>query len=173
MTCRVKLALEFPQWIGEQFEGGCYKCPSRYGYAGKPEYCRGPGNEALCERCWDREVEDMNLNLDRNDAENYCDMPLQAEDDNGNTNEEVRQAKDSGALKDGETGLSRYKEWLRNAERRVCGEQAIQHLKKHMDGQTDEDHLIAAIWNICEVAWAEGKTKKLVEIMERYKNEDA
>ena len=114
----------------------------------------------------------MNLDLDRNEAKNCWEMPWLDEDDNGNKNEEGRHEKERGALKDGETGVPRYKEWLRNAQRRVFGEQAIQHLKKHMDGWTDEDHLIAAIWNICEVAWAEGKTKKLVEIMDRYKDAD-
>ena len=173
MTCRVKLALECPECVGDQFEGGCYNCPSRYGYAGKPEYCRGPGNESLCKCCWDRGVEDMNLNLDRNEAKNCWEMPWLDEDDNGNKNEEGRQAKERAILKDGETGVPRYKEWLRNAQRYVYGDQAIRHLQKHMDGQTDEDHLIAAFWNICGLAWADGKTKKLVEIMERYKNADA
>ena len=41
-----------------------------------------------------------------------------------------------------------------------------------LDGQTDEDNLIAAFRNICEVAWEEGKTKKLVKIMERMGTRD-
>jgi hypothetical protein len=36
-----------------------------------------------------------------------------------------------------------------------------------MDGQTDEDHLIAAIWNLCGLAWTEEKRPEMQDIPSR------
>ena len=41
---------------------------------------------------------------------------------------------------------------------------ALRHLFKYMDGWTDEDHLIAAIWNLCGLAWTEEKHSELMDI---------
>ncbi len=38
---------------------------------------------------------------------------------------------------------------------------------KYMDGWTDEDHLIAAIWNLCGLAWTEEKRPELMDIPAR------
>lgn len=55
MTCRERLFVEHPEYIGDRFVGGCSGCPKDYGYARDPELCR-PG-EKNCRKCWDREVE--------------------------------------------------------------------------------------------------------------------
>jgi hypothetical protein len=36
-----------------------------------------------------------------------------------------------------------------------------------MDGWTDEDHLISAIWNLCGLAWTEEKRPELMDIPAR------
>ena len=35
---------------------------------------------------------------------------------------------------------------------------------KYLDGQKDEDHLIAAIWNLCGLAWTEEKRPEMMDI---------
>ena len=44
---------------------------------------------------------------------------------------------------------------------------AMRHLVKYMDGWTDEDHLISAIWNLCGLAWTEEKKPELMDIPAR------
>ena len=62
MTCREKLAMEYPKDVREKWLGGCYGCPHRHGYAKRPEECgvRFEPSYELCTRCWDREVEEQN-----------------------------------------------------------------------------------------------------------------
>lgn len=38
---------------------------------------------------------------------------------------------------------------------------AMRHLLKYMDGQTDEDHLCAAAWNLLCAMWTEDKMAKV------------
>lgn len=54
MTCREKLQLEYPDRIGDQWEGGCCGCPSMRGYLDDPpeEWCK----KIRCAECWDREI---------------------------------------------------------------------------------------------------------------------
>lgn len=44
---------------------------------------------------------------------------------------------------------------------------AIRHLLKYMDGQTDEDHLCAAAWNILGAMWTEEKRPEMQDIPTR------
>lgn len=46
---------------------------------------------------------------------------------------------------------------------------AIRHLFKYMDGQTDEDHLCAAAWNILGAMWTEEKKPAMQDIPTRFK----
>ena len=43
----------------------------------------------------------------------------------------------------------------------------LRHLLKYMDGQTDEDHLVAAAWNILGAMWTEEKHPELQDIPAR------
>ena len=54
MTCREKLEIEYPESASKKLADGC---PNDYGYARDPKYC-DPFTEK-CERCWDREVEEI------------------------------------------------------------------------------------------------------------------
>lgn len=54
MTCREKLAMEHPNYIGDEYIGGCYGCPSTHGYLEDPEVCII--NRDACAKCWDREI---------------------------------------------------------------------------------------------------------------------
>lgn len=197
MTCREMLALEYPEWVGDQFESGCYCCPMTYGYAGKPGYCSGPGNESLCKCCWDREVEDIHLNPGWNGKEKDWDMDWENEEDDSNEEESTIKSNGemtvfaSGAVRDKKTGKGRCdllpacvllrlaRHYERGAERfgpynwkqgipcHSFVDSALRHMLKYMDGWTDEDHLIAAIWNLCGLAWTEEKLPELMDIPER------
>ena len=68
-----------------------------------------------------------------------------------------------------ERGAERYGEynWQQGIPCHSFVDSAMRHLLKYMDGQTDEDHLIAAIWNLCGLAWTEEKLPELMDIPER------
>ena len=62
MTCREKLKIEHPEYVDSYYIGGCDSCPHVFGYAKKPYYCDGNGdNDETCTQCWDREVEEPNV----------------------------------------------------------------------------------------------------------------
>ena len=46
---------------------------------------------------------------------------------------------------------------------------AIRHLFEYMDGQTNEDHLAAAAWNILGAMWTEEKRPEMQDIPTRFK----
>lgn len=48
---------------------------------------------------------------------------------------------------------------------------ALRHIFKYMAGYTDEDHLIAALWNLACLAETEEKRPDLMDIPARCKNE--
>lgn len=61
MTCREKLKLEHPTCVDDRNCGGCYGCPSEYGYLGIPEYCPHHSDTNACTKCWDREIPDNDI----------------------------------------------------------------------------------------------------------------
>lgn len=68
MTCREKLAMEYPEYVDKQYVGGARHCPHDYGYLKRPDYCPLDmgANEKVCKRCWDREIPDESKeNLER------------------------------------------------------------------------------------------------------------
>lgn len=52
MTCREKLAMEYPDKIDPASAGGCVGCPGDYGYSSISATDCGGG----CTECWDREI---------------------------------------------------------------------------------------------------------------------
>lgn len=168
MTCREKLKMEHPEELDIKCFGGCNDCPASYGYAKNPEWCKA-GDET-CTKCWDREVEEV-----KNGIKSSGDMTVF----------------ESGAVRDKKTGKGRCdllpacvllrlaKHYERGAERygeynwqkgipcHSFVDSALRHMLKYMDGRTDEDHLIAAIWNLCGLAWTEEKLPELMDIPER------
>ena len=48
---------------------------------------------------------------------------------------------------------------------------ALRHIAKYMDGQTDEDHLCAAAWNILGAMWTEEKRPDMQDIPSRLPRE--
>jgi hypothetical protein len=65
-----------------------------------------------------------------------------------------------------EAGAKKYDD--RNREKGIpahsFADSALRHMFKYMDGMTDEDHLIAAIWNLCGLAWTEEKRPEMMDI---------
>lgn len=72
------------------------------------------------------------------------------------------------------TGAKKYKErnWEKGIPSHSYADSALRHICKYMDGWTDEDHLIAAIWNLCGLAWNEEKRPDLMDIPARLAKEE-
>lgn len=68
-----------------------------------------------------------------------------------------------------ESGAIKYqpRNWEKGISCSSYADSAMRHICKYMDGQTDEDHLIAAIWNLCGLAWNEEKRPDLMDIPAR------
>ena len=68
-----------------------------------------------------------------------------------------------------EAGARKYDErnWEKGVPAHSFADSALRHFAKYMDGQTDEDHLIAAIWNLCGLAWTEEKKPEMMDIPAR------
>jgi len=72
-----------------------------------------------------------------------------------------------------ENGCSKYGErnWEKGIPSHSYADSAMRHLVKYLDGWDDEDHLIAAIWNLMCLAWNEEKRPDLMDIPARRKND--
>ncbi len=68
-----------------------------------------------------------------------------------------------------ENGCKKYgdRNWEKGIPAHSFADSALRHMFKYMDGQTDEDHLIAAIWNLCGLAFTEEKHPDLMDIPAR------
>ena len=68
-----------------------------------------------------------------------------------------------------EKGAIKYKErnWEKGIPAHSFADSAMRHLVKYLDGWIDEDHLIAAIWNLMGLAWTEEKKPDLIDIPAR------
>ena len=68
-----------------------------------------------------------------------------------------------------ENGCIKYgdRNWEKGIPCHSFADSAMRHLVKYMDGQTNEDHLIAAIWNLCGLAWTEEKHPEMMDIPAR------
>lgn len=64
-----------------------------------------------------------------------------------------------------EAGAKKYGErnWEKGIPLWCFIDSAMRHLLKYMDGQTDEDHLCAAAWNLLCAMWTEEKHGKSEE----------
>ena len=72
-----------------------------------------------------------------------------------------------------EAGAQKYEDrnWEKGIPISVMMDSAMRHLLKYMDGQTDEDHLVAAAWNIMGAMWMEEKRPDLQDIPSRTKED--
>lgn len=68
-----------------------------------------------------------------------------------------------------EKGLNKYgpRNWEKGIPASSFADSAFRHMVKYMDGWDDEDHLIAAIWNLCGLAWTEEKHPCMIDIPAR------
>ena len=71
-----------------------------------------------------------------------------------------------------EKGAIKYEErnWEKGIPAHSFADSAMRHLVKYLDGYDDEDHLIAAIWNLAGLAWTEEKRPEMMDIPARQKN---
>lgn len=72
-----------------------------------------------------------------------------------------------------EAGAKKYSDrnWEKGIPAHSFADSAMRHFVKYMDGWDDEDHLIAAIWNLCGLAWTEEKHPELIDIPARENKE--
>lgn len=72
-----------------------------------------------------------------------------------------------------ENASSKYPErnWEKGLPMHTFIDSALRHLFKYMDGQTDEDHLCAAAWNILCAMWTEEKRPEMQDIPTRISSE--
>lgn len=73
-----------------------------------------------------------------------------------------------------ENGCKKYgdRNWEKGIPAHSFADSAMRHIFKYMDGQRDEDHLIAAIWNLCGLAWTEEKKPEMMDIPARMEESD-
>lgn len=69
-----------------------------------------------------------------------------------------------------EAGAKKYSDrnWEKGIPISVMMDSGIRHILKYMDGQTDEDHLAAAAWNILGAMWMEEKRPDLQDLEVRF-----
>lgn len=74
-----------------------------------------------------------------------------------------------------ENGCKKYgdRNWEKGIPAHSFADSAMRHIFKYMDGQRDEDHLIAAIWNLAGLAWTEEKRPECMDIPARMEATDA
>lgn len=72
-----------------------------------------------------------------------------------------------------EAGAKKYddRNWEKGIPAHSFADSALRHMFKYMDGETSEDHLIAAIWNLCGLAWTEEKKPEMMDIPARQTKE--
>lgn len=68
---------------------------------------------------------------------------------------------ENGAVKYGE------RNWEKGIPSHSFLDSAFRHMVKYADGWEDEDHLVAAIWNLMCLAWNEEKKPEMMDIWGR------
>lgn len=73
-----------------------------------------------------------------------------------------------------EAGAVKYgdRNWEKGIPIHSFIDSALRHILKYMDGQTDEDHLIAAVWNLICAAETEEIHPELIDLPRRMNHED-
>lgn len=183
MTFREKIAQERPEKIDPALGGGVMGCPGSY-FAN--EASTGDAtciSLKSCYICWNREIPGTE--------------PTPAPESSPIADSGDRTQFASGAVRDLHTeekgrmdllpmcvllrlarhyarGCQKYSErnWEKGIPCHSFADSALRHLVKYMDGQRDEDHLIAAIWNLCGLAWNEEKRPDLMDIPARMEGEN-
>ena len=64
MTCREKLKLEHPECVNNIYAGGCFGCPTEYGYLPASSHCdlvsllvmSKEDEDDVCVKCWNKEA---------------------------------------------------------------------------------------------------------------------
>lgn len=72
-----------------------------------------------------------------------------------------------------EEGAKKYddRNWEKGIPIHCFVDSAIRHIMKYLDGWTDEDHLVAATWNLMGAMWTEEKKPELQDLPTRKREE--
>lgn len=168
MTCREKLEMEHPEYVRNDYVGGSNKCPHNFGYAKQPKWCRTYFGS--CKDCWDREVEtDMSIIKDSGDRTEFETGAVRDMHEGKGRCDLLPACVLLRLARHYENGARKYgdRNWQKGIPCHSFADSAMRHMLKYLDGQTDEDHLIAAIWNLCGLAWTEEKMPEMMDIPER------
>ena len=112
MTCREKLQLEHPEFVGDFYDAGCNGCPHHYGYLPIPDGCGSGGWDGItCTACWDREIPETENIKKENDI-----MPIESVNRNRMTKaqllEEIKIAEEHiHNMEDQLKNLEKYKQY--------------------------------------------------------------
>lgn len=108
MTCKEKLRLEHPEYVSDEYIGGCDYCPCDFGYLDLPLWCPISNDELisddLCRVCWNREIPELNNNAEFKDSNTHPLTPNESPEilDSGD-----RTRFESGAVRDMHEGKGR------------------------------------------------------------------
>ena len=142
-------------------------CPQEYFSIEQPDYCKSEGDMEACRKCWNREISVIKDSGDRTQFESGAVRDMHGED-KGRFDllpmcAIMRLARHFAA------GCEKYgpRNWEKGIPCSSFADSAMRHIFKYMDGWKDEDHLIAAVWNLCCLAWNEEKRPDLMDIPAR------
>ena len=71
MTCKERLKLDHPYYVGEHFKGGAMRCPHAYGYLPQPKAGADGVCVISCDDCWNREIPGSNPTETVNHPDHY------------------------------------------------------------------------------------------------------
>lgn len=162
-----EIGVEFKNYSFGYFPEGC---PSDYGLESKDETieaCR----ECNCDDCYAREykVDTASPIKDSGDRTTFSTSAQRDMHEGKGRFDLLPMCVLMRLAKHYEAGAKKYDErnWEKGIPCHSFADSAMRHFVKYMDGHTDEDHLIAAIWNLCGLAWTEEKKPELMDIPSR------
>lgn len=155
MTAKEKLMKDDPNKVNGCFKGGAQGCPTTYGYLPFPEMRPDGVCRMTCDECWNRQVP----GTDANPTPVIKDSGERRQFDTGAVRDiqegkgrmdllpwaavmEVSKHCEAGAVKYGEHNVDKG-----IPTHSLC-DSAARHLAKYLDGWRDEQHLLAAAWNL-------------------------
>ena len=105
MTCREKLAIEYPGRIDPTWSGGCLGCPSMYGYLEDDKNVCGITID--CTQCWDREIPEEPKQANDISEEDFDKAVASGKVPQIESYDDLRKILDSGNRREFETGAVR------------------------------------------------------------------
>ena len=165
--------LGLPLMISEKGEVSVEGCPYEHGLETQLESIGNCKSNVRCVECYQREYKGESTIKDSGDRTTFSTSAQRDMHEGKGRFDLLPMCVLMRLAKHYEAGAKKYDErnWEKGIPCHSFADSAMRHLVKYMDGYTDEDHLIAAIWNLCCLAWTEEKKPELMDIPARMKGE--